>query len=147
MSRFSTATNALLCITLSLFANLSSACRREASYVSDYVQHRIPNRVIFVGTVLSVGEKKIGKNGTSIQNIEFRATRWFGGKAQATVSVRGVIWSNQGSCEGVFDFSAKKGEEWLIFGQLHEGRVNPDTFLSKKLVNGTIPDSILKELK
>lgn len=148
MSRFSTATNALLCITLSLFANHSFACRPQVRDVSDYVQHRIPDSVIFLGTVLSVGEKKAGKDGTSTQNIEFRTTRWFGGKAQEIVSVQGLTGSYRGTdCEGVSDFSAKKGEEWLIFGQLYDEKVKPDRFRSQKLVNGTMPDSLLKELK
>ena len=147
MGRFSTASNALLCITLSLFASLSSACKPVVHRVSDYVQHRIPNHVIFLGTVLSVEEEQVGE-GVTTQNIEFRATRWFGGEAQETVSVRGVIGSYRGTdCEGVVDFSAKKGEEWLMFGQLYEGKVNPDRFVSRKVVNGTIPASLLKELK
>ena len=148
MSRFSTATNALLCITLSLFSNISSACSFKIRDVSDYVQHKTPDSVIFLGTVLSVGEKKVGKDGTFTQNIEFRATRWFGGKAQEIISVQGVTGNYRGTdCEGIFDFSAKNGEEWLIFGQLYDGKVKPDRFRSQKLVNGTIPDSLLKELK
>lgn len=147
MRRFGTSIHALVCVALSLFASLGSACKPVMHHVSDYVAHRIPDHVVFLGTVVSVEETQVGE-GTSTQNIEFLATRWFGGKAQETVSVRGVIGSYRGTdCEGLVDFSAKKGEEWLMFGQRYEGKVNPDRFLSRKIVNGAIPASLLKELK
>lgn len=148
MRRLNIATNGFLCvILLSLFASPALACRPKFQKVSDYVENRIPDHVIFLGTVISVEEKQV-REGVSAQNIEFRTARWFGGKPQNTISVRGFIGSWQGTnCQGMSDFSAKTGEEWLIFGRLHDGKVNPDSELSRKIVKGEIPAALLKELK
>lgn len=103
--------------------------------------------MIFLGTVLSVHEQQIAP-GVSTQNIAFLTRRWFEGKPQKTINVRGTVGSFTGTdCRGMSDFSAKVGEQWLIFGQYHEAKVNPDNHLSRKVINGEIPPALLKSIK
>lgn len=135
------------CLVLLSFAAPASACKPQFHKISDYLEDRISHPVIFLGTVVSVEDKQTGP-GLLTQNIEFLTTQWFGGKPQKTIAVRGTIGSFAGTdCLGMGDFSAKVGEHWLIFGQAHEGKVNPDNHLSRRVINGEIPAVLLKTIK
>lgn len=137
----------LLLISILFVSYPTLACKPLIYPISYYVQEQVSGQVIFLGKVVSVEEKK-DKDGVVYQTIEFTPTRWFGGEKKGIFKVSGVIGTMHGTdCEGVFDFSAKVGEEWLIFGQLHDNIVTPDRFNSIKVIDGKIPPFILKEIK
>jgi hypothetical protein len=141
----------ILIIFLMAFLSLNSepvfACKPRWHQVSEYVKGTVPNPAVFWGTVQSVSETK-KEDGTSTLKIVFIVNEWFSGKPQATVTVRGATGTYKGTdCEGQFDFTANAGEKWLIFGQVYEGAVSPDTHLSRKLAGDRAPSSLLEQLK
>lgn len=134
----------LLCCALSIHAGSAQACKIEIRDIADYTKGRIPESAVFQGVVVSVAETA-NPDGSSSQEIEFRVVRWFSGTPQANTTVMGVTGSRlESDC---FDFSAKKGQEWLIFGQRHQGRIIPYKRLSKRLTDGNIPPALLEQLR
>lgn len=118
-------------------AETATACKPRFYHVEEYARS-IPDHAIFQGRVVSVVDG----------NIRFSVTRWLGGDRLATPVIREVINSAAGTdCMGINDFTAKPGEEWLIFGRVREGVVEPERSLSLKLLDGKIPPDILNELK
>jgi len=114
--------------------------------VSDYFQKRDPDAVVFSGAVTSV--TKLGESkGKAVYDIVFRPIHWVAGETRAVITVRGTTGSALGTdCEGQFDFLPKVGDEWLMFGQFYEGKVNPDVFLSSRFIDGRLPTELTKEL-
>lgn len=138
-----------LCLALAVFAQarLAFACRPMIQTVAEYRQHRIPNGAVFLGEVRSVRTRQTTDDSV-VLDIEFRVSRWFEGVTQDSVLVRGLISRKfVTDCHGVFDFSARPGEQWLIFGQVSDGRVLPDNRLSVKVQGGKVPPSLLKQLE
>ena len=63
------------------------------------------------------------KEGGKVQIIRFKPSRWWLGQAREKVNARGVTGSAPGtSCAGMFDFTVKTHEVWLIAGK-PEGQV------------------------
>ena len=137
----------LLCCALSIHAGSAQACKIEIRDIADYTKGRIPESAVFQGVVVSVAETA-NPDGSSSQEIEFRVVRWFSGTPQANTTVMGVTGSSlESDCKGLFNFSAKKGQEWLIFGQHYQGRIIPYKRLSKRLTDGNIPPALLEQLQ
>lgn len=105
------------------------------------------NGVVFLGTVASVTERS-ATDDSSVLDIGFHTQQWFLGSPQEHILVRGLITHRfLTDCHGVFDFSPKVGDQWLMFGQISEDQVVPDTSLSVKVQNGAISSSILRQLR
>lgn len=137
----------LACSALSIYAGTAHACKFKIHTIADYTKERIPESVVFQGVVVSVTETT-NVDGSSNQEIEFRAVRWFSGAQQTSATVMGATGILRGTdCEGVFDFSAEKGQEWLIFGQRSQGRIIPNKQLSTRLTDGKIPSLLLEQIK
>ena len=111
--------------------------------------------MVFVGTVTAIKEKRVPAGQLpkgvavhdTIQDIQMKTSRWFAGSELPEVMVSGEITGGMDKpCAGIFDFSAAKGEQWLIFGQLADGKITPNKFRSEKLVDGKIPDDTLAAL-
>ncbi|MGO4468100.1 hypothetical protein, partial [Pseudoduganella sp. RAF53_2] len=72
---------------------------------------------------------------------------WWRGEATPTITMMTSSGAMSGtSCEGVWDFSVKVGEEWLIVGVINDGIVHPLPKLSTKIVDGKVPPQLLKVL-
>jgi hypothetical protein len=132
--------------SLLLVSSVSFACKPLVHQVSEYVQGKIPNAVIFVGKVISV-EKVHEIKGEILYEITFTPSRWVKGESRPTVIVRGITGSGSGSCKGEWDFFANVGEQWLVFGQAMEKGVNPDAFLSSQIIGGQVQPRLQEELK
>lgn len=105
------------------------------------------NRVVFYGKVISISEKSTTP-GYTIQKITFKAIHWYRGKIDVPITALGIIDNtHQTDCSGMLNFSVKKGEEWLIFGQVNDGIVNPDHWNSEIIINGKLPPSAMKKLQ
>ena len=136
-------------IAASLLAvpSIALACKPVWNEVSSYVQNKIPYHAVFAGTVASVSEIEKFENGARY-DIVFRQLRWFGGREQAEMTVRGIRGSMAGTdCEGLSDFLPKVGDQWLVFGQVIEGKVNVDLVLSRRIVDGRLPEDFRAELE
>lgn len=143
MSRLSI--NCLLAVVLFTCSTHAFACSPVFHDVSDYLEGRIPSHVIFLGTVTSTEERKV-EWGTR-QKIEMRVTKWFDGPGSKTITVNGGLNDvGKDPCRGIFNFFTKVGDQWLIFGQLYEGVVNPDTSLTRPAPNGYIDPSLIKQI-
>lgn len=153
MKILSNGTRFLSCIILFWISNSTSACQPEYPYRPDHIDYAsLSGAVIFLGKVISVNEK-IENDKSVTQTIKFRSTRWFAGKMEATMLVRGMIAKSMGDrplCGSRYrEFSVKKGgegEEWLIAGELDKGVVYPSSVLSQRIINGKIPLSTLSQL-
>lgn len=81
------------------------------------------------------------------QEIEFETTRWWRGKPRATVVGIGTIEKPSGSsCDGILNFWAKPGQEWLIVGYLKDGQIHPLPLMSQGIENGEVPPEVLRIL-
>ena len=91
-----------------------------------FLRARDASSVVFEGIVSQVAETRKA-DGTRSQRIVMRVRRqWLGPPATEWV-VSGTITAGANMpCAGVFDFSASRGQEWLIFGRLEGDVVVPD---------------------
>lgn len=113
----------------------------------DFITRNAAGSVIFLGRVLSVTET-INEAGNTIQSISIRPSKQWRGSYKGLITVRGFTTRKGAthSCAGVFDFSARVGDQWLIFGYDIRGIVQPDSFISLKVPNGNLPTSVAKML-
>ncbi|WP_426341401.1 hypothetical protein ACN9MZ_06490 [Pseudoduganella sp. S-14] len=138
---------ALIGAALLLPMDPSFACKPRFYKVSDYLAGSTAHSVVFSGIVTKVDGLK-ESNGTTLYDIVFKPVRWVVGQPVSMVTVRGVGGSMLGTdCEGQFDFLANVGDECLIFGNLYEGKVIPDVFVSRRATNGKFPGELVEELK
>ncbi|NHZ91547.1 hypothetical protein F2P45_21425 [Massilia sp. CCM 8733] len=122
----------------------ASACDAPLITIADYVHGAENGRLVFVGSVGSPVSQKAG--GVVIEDVTVRVRRVFGkSNLPPTLPVLNRITGGMNPC-GTRDFSASAGDQWLIFGQRDAGRVYPDLQLSRKLVNGHIDQSLLRQI-
>src|SRR5437868_6241554 len=132
-------TPSILCAAALALPTPSLACKPLIHPVSDYTLGRIPDRVVFFGRVATVREIERSR-GTIMYELELAPSQWFSGEEHSSIVVRGMKGSAPGTdCADQFDLVATVGEEWLIFGQLYDGKVNPDVFLSTRVIDGRLP--------
>ncbi|WP_162791441.1 TonB family protein [Dyella tabacisoli] len=138
-----------LAVVSALFAFSAQACS-PATYpdpVMHFLQQDGPGAMVFVGVVTSVKSQGDAKKNIS-QDIVFRPTRALRGNYNESLPVRGFITTDPlAPCGNFFDFTAREGEEWLIFGHLRDGVVYPDKASSRQIKNGTVPPHVLSLLK
>lgn len=122
----------------------ASACDIPPVTIADYVHGAANGRVVFVGSVVSSATQKTG--GVVIEDVTVRVGRVFGNSnLPPTLPVLNRITGGMNPC-GIRDFSAGTGDQWLIFGQRDAERVYPNLHLSRKLVNGHIDQSLLRQI-
>ncbi|MFS2008141.1 hypothetical protein ACEN9F_31495 [Duganella sp. CT11-25] len=133
-----------------LFSGQAGACKLapEAFDLAVFMSSDHANKVVFKGEVESVTMDAPAKHGEQVQIIHFKSERWWLGQAREKLSARGVMGSVPGtSCAGVFDFTVKNREVWLIAGYEENGVIYPSPQLSRRLVNGQIPADLRKLLQ
>lgn len=128
----------------------AQACKLtpEAYDLSAYLSSDQPNKVVFQAEVESEIMDAKTKNGSKIQIIRFKPSRWWLGHAREKVTARGVTGSAPGtSCAGMFDFTVKTREVWLIAGYEENGVIYPSPNLSRLLTNRRLPADAQKALQ
>ena len=122
----------------------ASACKLslEATDLGAFLRAQNDSKVVFLGKVQSIQDLP-RKSSEAAQDITFEASKWWRGTPQSIVPTFGAVGTMAGTdCEGVFDFSAGEGEEWLIVGTWRKGKVHPSGLLSVRLQNGNFPIEI-----
>lgn len=139
-----------LVLILALFAKESIACKLapKGYDLKVFLASREPGQVVFLGRVISIDPILSSSSAISTQRISFQVSRWWRGKARDVVVAIGVQGSAKGtSCEGVFDFSAKIGQEFLVVGYEENGEIRPSKQLSKELEGDKLHKDILELLR
>lgn len=135
-----------LVLVLVLFARESIACKLvpKAYDLKVFLASREPGQVVFLGKVVSIDPIPSSSSSNSTQKISFQVSKWWRGQARDVVVAIGVQGSAKGtSCEGVFDFSAKIGQEFLVVGYEENGEIRPSKQLSKELEGDKLHKDIL----
>ncbi|MES2887787.1 MAG: hypothetical protein V4739_07210 [Pseudomonadota bacterium] len=136
----------LLGLVALLGVGSAQACSVMRRPLSDYLQQKVPQAVVFRGTVVSVKDKP-SQDGVRQPDIRFRVSHWYTGARPKTVTVQGSVGSMAGtSCEGTFDFLPKPGEEWVVIGHRERGHIVPAPLSSVKVVDGTVPPEVAEAL-
>ncbi|MDQ1920634.1 hypothetical protein [Massilia pseudoviolaceinigra] len=121
-----------------------AACDIPSPAIADYLNGHANGRVVFVGNVVASTARKT--DGLVIEDLTVSVSKSFGvATLPRTLPVLSRISGGSNPC-GRADFSARAGEQWLIFGQRDAERVWPDLYLSRKLVNGRIGAALLRQL-
>ncbi|MGO4379283.1 hypothetical protein AB4Z19_13475 [Pseudoduganella sp. RAF19] len=140
--------NYIAALVLCLIADAASACKvpAVASDMQAYLRSNNMPKVVLKGKVAEVTEM-LRQGGVVEQRIEIETSSWWRGEATPTITMMTSSGAMSGtSCEGVWDFSVKVGEEWLIVGVINDGIVHPLPKLSTKIVDGKVPPQLLKVL-
>ncbi|WP_109788179.1 hypothetical protein [Pseudomonas sp. OV226] len=124
------------------------ACKVLNHGVAEFWAHRNERQVVFQGKVRSVvaieGKRKDGQvdNG---QGIQFEPIRWRrGGAGNQLVKARSWEINDDGwSCINQFSFHVTEGDELLVVGEMDAGFVVPSYLLSKRMVDGGVPENYL----
>jgi hypothetical protein len=133
-------------LILVLYAKESIACKLEPKGydLKVFLASREPGQVVFLGKVVSIDSIPSSSSTILTQKISFQVSKWWRGHARDVVIVVGVQGSAKGtSCEGVFDFSAKIGQEFLVIGYEEQGEIRPSKQLSKELESEKLHKDIL----
>ncbi|WP_157778635.1 hypothetical protein [Massilia violaceinigra] len=121
-----------------------AACDIPSQTIADYLNGQANGRVVFVGNVVASTARKT--DGLVIEDLTVSVSKSFGvATLPRTLPVLSRITGGSNPC-GHADFSARAGEQWLIFGQRDAERVWPDLYLSRKLVNGRIDAALFRQL-
>ena len=140
----------LLISTALVLCARAQACKLapEAYDLSAYISSDQPNKVVFQAEVESATMDAEAKDGAKVQIIRFKPSRWWLGQARENVGARGMKGSAAGtSCAGMFDFTVKTGEVWLIAGYQKNGVIYPSSHLSRLLPNGRLSADAQKALQ
>ncbi|MFZ6819999.1 hypothetical protein [Undibacterium sp. Ji22W] len=135
-----------LVLILALLAKEAIACKLapKGYDLKVFLASREPGQVVFLGKVISIDPIPSSSSSISTQKISFQVSRWWRGQARDVVIAIGVQGSAKGtSCEGVFDFSAKIGQEFLVVGYEENGEIRPSKQLSKELEGDKLTKDIL----
>jgi hypothetical protein len=127
----------LAAISLVVVPAIASACTMHPDFkdLGAFIDAKRDDSVIFLGTV-----KSIHKSRMDDWDITFETGKWWRGVPRSVASVSGGVGTRAGSsCEGVSDFSAKEGEQWLIVGTSYKGKIHPVRWLSLRLEDGNLP--------
>ncbi len=99
-----------------------------------------PGLIVFRGQIESAEGAETSEQGARARQYVIRADKWWRGPDRARMAARGSVNTMAGtSCQGLFDFSAEQGEQWLIVGHEEDGIFAPSGLLSQKLENGMLP--------
>ncbi|MBY0573215.1 MAG: hypothetical protein K2P84_06005 [Undibacterium sp.] len=135
-----------LLVLLMSIVHMAIACKPApiAYDLNAFRENDNPSRVLFRAKVISTHETQ-ESDAVIRQDIYFRASSWWYGAEMKEIVAVGYIGTMKGtSCAGVFDFSVKKGQEWLIIGSIENGIVVPANMLSILLIDGKIPATVLE---
>jgi hypothetical protein len=112
----------------------------EVSDLEAFLASHQPNTVAFQAEVISERFNP-PKEHLATQDIQFKATRWWLGTPRENVFAQGATGTmyDDTDCQGVLDFSVKRGETWLVVGIEKNGIVYPSGPLSGRFPNGIIP--------
>jgi hypothetical protein len=131
----------LLPLLTLLAAQSAFACKLAATaYDLDaFLKDKRASQVVFLATVTATRALPDSDNG-HWQEITFQPSRWWRGKPQQRVLALGLTTIKKThTCSGQFDFSAKKGEQWFIVGNMEGDRLHPSHLMSELLRNGKVP--------
>jgi len=140
--------NHIAALVLCLIADSALACKvpSVASDMKAYLRSNKMPQVVVKGKVAEVTEM-LRQGGVVEQRIEIETSSWWRGEATPTITMMTSSGAMAGtSCEGVWDFSVKVGEEWLIVGVINDGVVQDLPKLSTKIVDGKVPPQLKKIL-
>jgi hypothetical protein len=135
-------------LILCLAAQGAIACKLppQAYDMRAYLSASDMPKVVVKAKVDEVTEM-LRQDGVVEQRVEMTATSWWRGEASQSITMIASTGGMNGtSCQGVWDFSVKVGEEWLIVGVMTDGIVHPLPRLSTKIVDGKIPPQLKKML-
>jgi len=135
-------------LALCLAAQGAFACKipPQAYDMHAYLKASDMPKVVVKAKVDDVTEM-LRQDGVVEQRVELTASSWWRGEAMPNITMIASTGGMSGtSCEGVWDFSVKKGEEWLIVGVMTDGIVHPLPKLSTKITDGRIPPQLKKML-
>jgi len=138
----------LAAVSLVFAPAIASACTIAPEFrdLDAFLKAKEDIQVIFLGRVKSVVELP-QESDTTEWNITFEAGKWWRGIPQEFPSVLGGARTRaRSTCEGVDDFSAKEGEQWLIVGTSSDGKIHPVRWLSTRLENGKLPIGLEQQL-
>lgn len=139
--------NLFLC---SIFATLplqSFACKPAINSIESYVQDRTKKAMVFTGTVTSIALAQTFDDGY-VYDVKMNPERWFVGEKKQEVVIRSYVSRRSDpDCPSIRGFRAEVGEQWLIFGESFETKVEPDKFNSRKFENGALPEKFRLELE
>ncbi|WMW80893.1 hypothetical protein RF679_01100 [Undibacterium cyanobacteriorum] len=125
----------------------SFACKPYIPRIESYLQDGNTTAMVFVGTVTSIDLAQTFKDGV-VYDVKMKATRWFVGDKRTEVIVRAYMSTERSTdCAGIGQFRAEVGEQWFIFGDKFETKLNPDTFNSRKIENGILPEDFRLRLE
>lgn len=135
----------VLPVALLMFvSSFASACKLspEATDLGAFLSAKKDGQVVFLGKVQSIQD--LPSNSSEVKrDITFEASKWWRGSPQSVVPAFGAVGTMAGSdCEGIFDFSAREGEQWLVVGTWWKGKVHPSGLLSVRLQNENLPFEI-----
>ena len=135
-------------IALSLLAPAALACKipPQAYDMRAYLRDADMPKVVVKAKVEEVTEL-LRQGGVVEQRAELTTTSWWRGEATPNITMIANSGGMGGtSCEGVWDFSVKVGEEWLIVGVINDGVVHPLPRLSTRIIDGRVPPQLRKLL-
>jgi len=135
-------------LALCLLAQGALACKvpPQAYDMRAYLRAADMPKVVVKAKVEEVTEL-LRQGGVVEQRIELTTSSWWRGEATPSITMLANSGGMGGtSCAGVWDFSVKVGEEWLIVGVMNDGIVHPLPKLSAKIVDGRIPPHLKKFL-
>lgn len=140
----------LLCIaSITFLPNVAFACKlgAEATDLGSFLEAKNDSQVVFLGKVTLVQELPRTASETN-RNITIQTSKWWRGAPQGVVQVFGAEGTMAGTdCAGLFDFSARVGEQWLVVGTWWNGQIHPSGLLSVRLEkSGKLPAEIKAQL-
>ncbi|WMW81935.1 hypothetical protein RF679_06525 [Undibacterium cyanobacteriorum] len=139
--------NALMACYLIFLSFDAFACQPNVEELSLklYLKKDNVGSVIFAGQVMTVTERREG--GVIVQTVKIKTSRWWRGEVQSELMVMGKKGAGAGtSCAGVDDIVFTKGQEWLIVGELKDGKVIPRRWLSRPLFEQEAKTKSLEQL-
>jgi hypothetical protein len=110
----------------------SLACDPMIVSAVAFVQDASPNTVGFGGTVVFVTQKKKTKEGVTLL-ITLKTDKWYAGKPQEIVTVRGFHSApptTPNPCPGFSDFYVDVGTHLYVFGTVEDGIVLPEKYVT-----------------
>jgi hypothetical protein len=102
--------------------------------------------VIFSGEIVSVSEYRAA-DGSLVRDMAVRPERWWRGERRGLVLVRSVTPTGPFPCSPPPPLIAKEGEQWLIFGWLRDGRVQPYADPRVSMPLAQVPPALSKALE
>jgi hypothetical protein len=140
----------LFALAVSTFGGRAGACSLVdwAFDLRAFLARATPGQVVFVGKVREVNGVEPTRWQVSAQHIKFDVSKWWRGEPRETIEASAALSKRTGSsCDGLDDFSARVGEEWLIVGYEIDGIIRPNRQMSKLAVAGHLPEESMRALE